>query len=154
AGTAYNRLEKRGAIVIIAHRVHQDDLSGRLLAQQAAGDDRWEVVEMKAISPSGEALWPEKYDIAALQRIKVASTAHYWSALYQQSPIVEEGGFFKEEWTKPIIWPHNAPPPLVRCYGASDLAMTAGGGDFTVHVVIGIDTDNRMHLVDMWRKQS
>jgi hypothetical protein len=32
--------------------------------------------------------------------------------------------------------------------------MTAGKGDFTVHVVIGIDTENRMHLLDMWRKQA
>ena len=51
-GTCYNRLEKNGAIVLINHRMHQDDLSGRLLAQQAAGGDRWEVVELKALSPS------------------------------------------------------------------------------------------------------
>jgi predicted phage terminase large subunit-like protein len=154
AGTAYNRLEKNGAIVIIAHRVHQDDLSGRLLAAQAAGGDRWEVVEMKAISESGEALWPEKYDLAALQRIKVASTAHHWSALYQQSPIVEEGGFFQEAWIKPIIWPNNRPPPFIRCYGSSDFAVTKGGGDYTVHTVIGIDPENRMHLVDLYRAQA
>jgi hypothetical protein len=36
-GTCYNRLEKDGKIVLINHRMHQDDLSGRLLAQQAAG---------------------------------------------------------------------------------------------------------------------
>jgi hypothetical protein len=32
-GTCYNRLEKDGKIVLINHRIHQDDLSGRLLAQ-------------------------------------------------------------------------------------------------------------------------
>jgi hypothetical protein len=65
-GTLYNRLERKGAIVIIGHRTHQDDLQGRLLAQQAAGGDKWEVVELKALSPSGEALWPEKFDRDAL----------------------------------------------------------------------------------------
>jgi predicted phage terminase large subunit-like protein len=154
AGTAYNRLEKHGAIVIIAHRVHQDDLSGRLLAQQGAGGDKWEVCEMKAISPSGEALWPEKYDLDALQRIKVASTPHYWSALYQQSPIVEEGGFFQDAWIKPIFWPNNRPPPFIRCYGASDFAVTKGGGDYTVHVVVGVDYEGRLHLVDLYRQQA
>src|SRR6516164_11301263 len=42
-GTCYNRLEKDGKIVLINHRMHQDDLSGRLLAQQAAGGDQWTV---------------------------------------------------------------------------------------------------------------
>jgi predicted phage terminase large subunit-like protein len=154
SGTAYNRLEKNGAIVIIAHRVHQDDLIGRLLAQEAAGGDKWTVVELKALSDDGQALWPGKFDVDALERIKANSTAHYWSALYQQSPIVEEGGFFKEEWIKPIIWPHGRPPPFIRTYGASDFAMTAGGGDFTVHVIIGIDTQSRMHLVDLYRRQA
>jgi hypothetical protein len=58
-GTLYNRVERKGAIVIIGHRTHQDDLQGRLLAQQAAGGDRWTVVELKALSTSGDALWPE-----------------------------------------------------------------------------------------------
>ena len=39
-GTAYNRLMPGGAIVVISHRMHEDDLAGRLLAQQAAGGDR------------------------------------------------------------------------------------------------------------------
>jgi hypothetical protein len=34
-GTAYNRLMPTGAIVVISHRMHEDDLAGRLLAQQA-----------------------------------------------------------------------------------------------------------------------
>src|SRR6516165_7644889 len=58
-GTAYNRLEKNGAIVIIGHRTHMDDLQGRLLARQAAGGDRWEVVELKALDDKGQALWPD-----------------------------------------------------------------------------------------------
>ena len=50
-GTCYNRLENNGKIIVINHRMHQDDLSGRLLAQQAAGGDQWTVVELKAVSP-------------------------------------------------------------------------------------------------------
>ena len=69
-GTAYNRLMPGGAIVVISHRMHEDDLAGRLLAQQAAGGDRWEVVELPAIDDYGMALWPEAYSIAALERIR------------------------------------------------------------------------------------
>jgi predicted phage terminase large subunit-like protein len=150
----YSRLEPGGRIIVIASRLHEDDLIGRLLAQQAAGRDRWTIIEMKALPDDGKPPWPERFDVAALERIRSNISSKDWSALYQQSPIIEEGGFFKEEWIKPIIWPHGAPPPFIRTYGASDLAMTAGGGDFTVHIVIGIDAESRMHLLDMWRKQA
>jgi predicted phage terminase large subunit-like protein len=149
-GTVYNRLEKNGAIVLINHRMHHNDLSGRLLAQQAAGGDRWEVVELKAVSPSGEALWPEKFDAYALERIKRNTSAQDWSALYQQEPTPDEGSFFKEAWVRPVF----ELPEHMNYYGASDLAVTADGGDYTVHGVIGIDVKNRLFLVDLWRKQA
>jgi hypothetical protein len=85
-GTAYNRLMPGGAIVVINHRMHEDDLCGRLLAQQAAGGDQWEVVELPAINDDGEALWPDAYPIEALHRIRLNSQARFWSALYQQRP--------------------------------------------------------------------
>src|SRR4029077_6956554 len=92
-GTCYNRLEKDGKIILINHRMHQDDLSGRLLAQQAAGGDRWTVVELKAVAPDGTALWPEKFDARALGRIKNNITPHDWAALYQQEPTADEGTY-------------------------------------------------------------
>jgi predicted phage terminase large subunit-like protein len=151
-GTAYNRLEKGGAIVIIGHRTHQDDLQGRLLAQQATGGDKWEVVELKALSPSGEALWPEKFDRDALERIKANTTAQDFAALYQQEPTQEVGSYFKEEWLIPIL---DLPArSVLNVYGASDYAVTSDGGDYTVHVVIGIDPKRRMFLLDLWRQQT
>jgi predicted phage terminase large subunit-like protein len=42
----------------------------------------------------------------------------------------------------------------MRVYGASDYAVTAAGGDYTVHCVVGIDPDGRMYLLDLWRKQA
>jgi predicted phage terminase large subunit-like protein len=42
----------------------------------------------------------------------------------------------------------------LRVYGGSDYAVTADGGDFTVHFVVGIDPEGKMYLLDRWRKQS
>jgi len=42
----------------------------------------------------------------------------------------------------------------MRIYGGSDYAVTADGGDYTVHLVVGLDPDGRMYLLDRWRKQS
>src|SRR5271166_6197518 len=47
-GTVYNRLEPGGAIIIIGHRMHEDDLQGRLEERMRAGGDydRWEIIEL------------------------------------------------------------------------------------------------------------
>jgi predicted phage terminase large subunit-like protein len=75
-----------------------------------------------------------------------------WSALYQQSPAPDEGNFFKTEWLKPCdIIPHAS---TLRVYGGSDYAVTSDGGDWTVHVVLGIDHLNKMYLLDVWRRQT
>jgi hypothetical protein len=44
-GTVYNRLQADGAVVLINHRMHEDDLSGRLIEQMKAGKDEWTIVE-------------------------------------------------------------------------------------------------------------
>lgn len=151
-GTLYNRLMPGGAIVVINHRMHEDDLCGQLLAQQAAGGDRWEVVELPAINDAGEALWPEAYPIAALERIRRNTQARDWSGLYLQRPAPEEGDYFKAEWLRPY---DKAPDPkTLRVYGGSDYAVTADNGDFTVHAVVGLDPEGRMYLLDLWRKQA
>jgi predicted phage terminase large subunit-like protein len=151
-GTAYNRLMPGGAIVVINHRMHEDDLCGRLLAQQAAGGDQWEVVELPAINEQGEALWPDAYPVEALDRIRRNSQARFWSALYMQNPTPDEGDYFKSDWLRP----YDKQPHLdtLRVYGGSDYAVTMDGGDFTCHAVVGLDPEGRMYLLDLWRKQS
>ena len=151
-GTAYNRLMPGGSIVVINHRMHEDDLCGQLLAQQAAGGDKWEVVKLPAINDDGTALWPDAYPIEALERIRVNSQARFWSALYLQNPTPDEGDYFKVDWLKP----YDKAPSIhtLRVYGGSDYATTSDGGDFTVHCVVGLDPEGRMYLLDLWRKQA
>lgn len=151
-GTAYNRLQPGAAIVVINHRMHEEDLSGMLLAQQAAGGDKWTVIELPAINEANEALWPEAYPIEALERIRNNTLPRFWSALYQQRPAPEEGTFFQREWLRP----YTKPPArdTLKVFGASDYAMTADGGDYTVHVVIGVDIEDNIWLLDLWRRQS
>ena len=152
SGTMYNRLQPGGAIVVINHRMHEDDLSGRLLAQQAAGGDQWTVIELPAINDGGEALWPEAYPLSALERIRTNTQPRFWSALYQQRPAPEEGDYFKREWLKP--YSEVPARETLQVYGGSDYAVTADGGDYCVHLVVGLDPNGRMYLLDIWRKQA
>lgn len=148
--TAYTRLMPGGRIVVIQTRWHEDDLAGWLLAEHAHED--WDVLDLPAINDKGEALWPEQYDLPALEKIKLAIGPRDWSALYQQRPAPESGDYFKREWirTAPVAPPRR----LMSVYGASDYAVTADGGDYTVHGIIGVDPDGRPWLLDLWRQQA
>lgn len=148
--TAYTRLMPGGRIVIIQTRWHEDDLTGWLLSEHKHED--WTVLDLPAISDDGKALWPEQYDLDALERIKRALPPRDWSALYQQRPSPDTGDYFKREWIHTV---DSLPPrDQMMIYGGSDYAVTAQGGDFTVHVVVGIDPDGRMYLLDLWRDQA
>ena len=147
--TAYTRLMPGGRIIVIQTRWHDADLAGWLLAEH--GHEGWDTLNLPAISPDGAALWADQYDLQALEKIREAIGPRDWSALYQQQPTPDEGEYFKSEWFR-AGWATK--PEEMRIYGASDYAVTAGGGDYTVHVVVGLDPDGRMHLLDLWRKQA
>ena len=142
--------------IIIQTRWHEDDLAGRLLQH---GD--WRVLSLPAIAEEddplgrkpGEPLWADDaYGYGAeLLRLREDTPARTWSALYQQRPAPEEGDYFRAAWLK-----EGTPPPLaeMQVYGGSDYAVTADGGDYTVHVVVGLDPEGRMYLLDLWRRQA
>lgn len=148
--TAYTRLMPGGRIVVIQTRWHEDDLSGWLQSEHK--HEGWVVLDLPAIDETGSALWPEQYDVEALERIKRALPPRDWSALYQQKPSPETGDYFKRDWIHTV----EALPPRdqMLIYGASDYAVTADGGDYTVHVVVGLDPEGRMYLLDLWRGQA
>jgi predicted phage terminase large subunit-like protein len=137
---------------LVSHntRWHEDDLSGRLLVEQGRGGDKWEILDLPAIRENGAALWPEFYPLDALERIRAVLPPRDWSALYQQRPAPDEGLYFKREWFR---WYDEAPKHL-RIYGASDYAVTADGGDHTVHGVVGIDPDDNLYVLDVWSQQT
>lgn len=148
--TAYTRLMPGGRVVVIQTRWHEDDLSGWLQADHA--HEGWVVLNLPAIDDDGQALWPEQYDVPALEKIKLAIGPRDWSALYQQRPSPETGDYFKREWVHTVD--HLPPRETMLIYGGSDYAVTADGGDYTVHVVIGLDPEGRMYLLDLWRGQA
>lgn len=150
--TAYTRLMPGGRVVIIQTRWHEDDLSGWL--QEEHGHEGWVCLDLPAIDDDGQALWPEQYPVEALQRIQRALPPRDWSALYQQRPAPDTGDYFKREWIHEVE-PDTMPArEAMQIFGASDYAVTANGGDYTVHVVLGIDYTGRLWLLDLWRAQA
>jgi len=147
------RLKPGASQIVIMTRWHEDDLGGRLLDREA---NKWRVVElpMEALPDDplgrkpGERLWPEWFTPEMLDTAKRDPRA--WNALYQQCPIVEEGDYFKLDWFVPFV---HLPENVAR-YGASDYAVTEGGGDFTEHGIFAVDHLGNLYIIDWWRGQS
>ena len=148
--TAYTRLMPNGAIILIQTRWHEDDLVGKLLAEQEKGEgDDWEVLHLKAVH-EGRALWPAWYALPALKKIEKVVGPREWQALYQGEPTPDEGVNFKREWVRY----YDKLPENMKMYGASDYAVTEDDLDYTVHGVIGLDENDDMYVVEIWRKQT
>ena len=139
-GTLYNRVRPGKPIVVIQHRMHEEDLAGRLIERQKAGADRWEIVELPALLE--DPPWPERYDRAALERIKANTDPRQWSSLYLQDPTPEQGTFFQRKWVK---W-YTQPPGHLHRYASSDFAVTDGGGDWTEIWTHGVDPNDDLYL--------
>ncbi len=160
------RLKPGGRIVLIQTRWHEDDLAGRIAAEMERGGEQWELLSIPAESdgagdplgrPAGGFLWgDDDYGYAdrlrAEKEILCRADPRTWSALYQQRPAPESGDFFKAEWLRTV--PNLPPVETMRIYGASDYAVTSNGGDYTVHAVLGMASDGRLFLLDIWRGQA
>lgn len=162
------RLLPGGSIIVIQTRWHEEDLAGSILPADYAGESgmimcrdgqEWEVVCLPAKAErnddplgriQGEYLWPEWFDEKHWSQFE--RMPRTWASLYQQRPAPEEGDLFKAEWLRPY---ERAPDrSTLTIYGASDYAVTGGGGDYTVHVIVGVDPDGRLWLLDLWRGQT
>lgn len=165
------RIKPGGFRIIIMTRWHEDDLCGRILPEGYKGEtgwvksrtgDDWYVISLQAECEhdhdplgrsKGEFLWTEWFPVEwwlQKKRDKTTPSARSWNSLYQQRPSAEEGDYFKRDW---IRWYDEAPKHL-RKYGASDYAVTEGGGDYTVHLVAGVCPDDNLYLLDLWRDQA
>ena len=91
-------------------RWSQKDLCGQIMrdSMQREGSDEWDVIELPAILPSGNSLWPEYWPIAELEKLKAELPVSKWEAQYQQSPTSEESAIIKRDWWQ--TWEEREPP--------------------------------------------
>lgn len=111
---AYTRLEEGGAIIAAMTHWHEDDWCGRALNDTKDGGDRWTLLNFPAVCESeaeeyrnvGEALWPERFSIEKLERIRKTLGDKFFNALFQQRPTLQEGNLFKRQNFK--YWTNNS----------------------------------------------
>ena len=129
----YTRLEPGGAMVIVMTLWHHDDIGARAVASEPG---KWTVLKLPAISDDGVALWPSRFSIEALERIRSVTAG--FEALYQCNPTPKEGALFQ---VSKIGLVDHAPPGLPKARGW-DFGATEEGGDYTASVKVeGPDAD-------------
>lgn len=103
-GVLTTRLEPTGFIVFSATRWGDDDLIGRVT--EGEGGEEWHVVNIPALAleedklgrQPGEALWPERFSVEALDKIRFSVGPMNFESQYQGSPVPVGGAIFKAEW--------------------------------------------------------
>ena len=133
-------------IIVIAQRLHEDDLCGFLL--RGGNGEEWEHLCLPARRKDGSPLWPFKHSAAALNRMEQASP-YVFAGQYLQDPAPPSGGEIKPDMM-PVV--EAIPAGTAFCRGW-DLGATAGGGDPTAGVKIGRCPDGRYIVADVVRGQ-
>src|ERR1035437_4922821 len=153
--TAYTRLQPEGAVVIISTRWHQDDQCGWLLREH--GEEGWTVLNLPAVAEEdegwrneGDALWPKKFPVKTLAKIREQVGGATWAALYQQRPAAAEGAIFRREWWKTFT-PATLPARFEQIVVSLDTAFKSGSSnDYSVGLVLGVG-ETGYFVLDIWR---
>ena len=156
---ARTRLMPGGRVAIVQTRWHMDDLTGRVTNDMVKNElaDQYEIVEFPALLDADDAdgkpimkpLWPEFFDLAALERTKASMPVFQWNSQYQQKPTAEEASIVKREWWG--RWPHDQPPHLEYIIMSLDAAAEKHNrADYTALTTWGVffnEDENAHHLI-------
>lgn len=157
-----DRTENFIANGVVSHntRWSKSDLTGKILkgAGELGKEDEWEVIELPAIMPSGNPLWPEFWSLKELSALRDELPPSKWNAQYQQNPTAEEGAIVKRDWWK--IWESDNPPRCEFVIQSWDTAFTKGErNDYSACITWGIfhmnenENDVNIILLDSFQKR-
>jgi len=166
--TLYSRLNdtRSGAIIVIMHRLHEDDLAGHVMAQED-----WDVVRFPAIAEDdemwaldselgqyvftrqrGEALHPERQPVATLDQIRRTIGEYNFAGQYQQAPSPQGGGMVKAAWFRNYA-PNERPDKFDQIVQSWDTANKASElSDFSVCTSWGVKGKD-LYLLHVLRRR-
>lgn len=152
---------ERSAIIIVMQRLHEDDVSGHILANDLGYEhlclpmefesDRRCTTSIGFTDPrteEGELLFPERFPKEVVDRDKKVMGAFAVAGQFQQRPAPRGGGFF--HWDRVEIV--DVAPKVRKYVRYWDKAGTDGGGAYTAGVLIGLH-DNGWIILDVVRGQ-
>ena len=153
----------RSAIVVVMQRLHEDDISGHILATESGYEHLCLPMEFeperRCVTSLGwqdprkdtdELLFPERFSREVVERDKTVMGSFATAGQFQQRPAPRGGGMFKRDWFTVV----GAAPVDCRWVRGWDLAATADvSAAWTAGVLIGRARDGRFYIADARRIQ-
>ncbi len=143
------RNSRKTPIIVIMQRLHEDDMSGFIL-ESGMGEEFYHL-KLPAIQADGTALWPFKHTLEELA-VENKADPRTFSGQMMQEPSPDDGVFFQRAWFQ--RYDIGDEPEQLAVYGASDYAVTEGGGDFTEQGVAGFDEHEDLWFLNWWSGQT
>ncbi|WP_264374203.1 MULTISPECIES: phage terminase large subunit [unclassified Wolbachia] len=132
---------KKGVIVLVMHRLHQEDLTGHLLSKPKN-------IRILYSREEGQLLYPLDGGKEEVETIKVELGSYAFAAQYQQNPLPLSSGIVKREWLKRY---KNVPDNLSHVTQSWDTAVsTSNMSNFSV-CTTWAKIDNKFYLLDVYR---
>ena len=144
--TLFPVLEPHGFVIFIGTRWHYDDLYNDLLENP---DFDREVLKAVINEEKKEVLWSERWSYDKLMEIKRNAGSIIFNCQYQNDPSGMKGRIFNVDWFKyyeVIDW------KSLKLFMAIDPAISeALDADYFALCVIGIDSEGKVYILDMFR---
>lgn len=157
---------EKSAIVVIMQRVHENDVSGHIIANDLGYTHLCLPMEFEPErrchtnigfsdprTEDGELLWPDRFTHRVLARDKKVMGEYATAGQFQQRPTPRGGGMFQRDWFKAKKVTHA--PPGGRTIRAWDLAATEAakarsGTAYTVGLKMRMVNEN-YYIMDVKR---
>ena len=150
------RFMGKGKMLSIGTRWSERDLIQHQLDNEK--NRGWRLFHYPAISKDEngkeQALWEERQPLEELQLRREMDPD--FECVYQGNPTPEDGTFFPRKLLDQCEAHEDLPESVkksIKVYGATDQATVKGRGDYTVHVVGGMDSGGVLWILDLWRGQ-
>ena len=151
--------KKKGCVIVIMQRLHENDLTGHLLRKGgwehlclpliATQDEHFTIGGQTFERKEGELLHPERMGETEVQSEKVAIGSYAFAGQYQQTPNPEGGGEFRKEW---LQYYDKIDHTAMNKYIFIDPANSKGKkSDYTAIIVLGANSDGNLYIIDMYR---
>ena len=132
-------------IIVIMQRLHEEDLSGWLLA--GGNGETWDHLCIPAIDEHDQPLWPHKHSREELRRMETADP-YTFAGQYMQHPVPAEGGIIKRAWVKRYTVLPDNPTRIVQSW---DTAYKPGQLNDPSVCTTWAETATGWYLLDVWR---
>lgn len=170
---------KQTPLIVIMQRLHEEDVSGTILASEWSSDwchlmipmeyesarhcvtsIGWEDprgVDAEDDEADGVLMWPERFGEKEIARMKAELGPYMASGRLQQMPVPDKGGIFDRTWWQTYDHPQNKMPAFDYVVASLDGAFTEKEeNDPCALTIWGVyspeEHQRRIMLIRAWRK--